>query len=406
MEQPIRVLIADDSAMMRRALEDLVGAQSDMEVIGTAVNGHEAVRRATELQPDVVLMDIHMPDMDGIQATWLVSSKVPHGGVVMVTSEERIDFLQKAMAAGAQGYVLKPFGDGAELLATVRDVSHRQADRRVRLGAGSTGRPPGQAPPKIGRRIAVFGAKGGVGKTTLAVSLGIGLHQQTNGSVVLFDADFLFGDAAVHLDLPTQRSMLDLVPYIDALDSALIDQVIAKHSSGIHLLPRPARPEQADVINAEHVRAVLSTLATMYDYVVIDTQPSYDERMLAVLDLADVYVIVLAPDLGPLRNTRHFLDVARSLGYPEERMCFVLNRGNSLAGLTMDDICGVVGTRRVLSLPSAGVALSRSINDGEPLVIQDPRSPFSRAVNTVVELVRVLAAGTESPTQRLRTAVS
>src|ERR1700692_2031914 len=86
----IRVLVVDDSATMRETLELLIDSQ-----------------------PDIVLMDIHMPDLDGIQATWLVSSSAPHGAVIMVTSEERIDYLQKSMSAGAQGYVLKPFGTGA-----------------------------------------------------------------------------------------------------------------------------------------------------------------------------------------------------------------------------------------------------------------------------------------------------
>src|SRR5258707_4951168 len=110
----------------------LIESQSDMELVGSAASGHEAVRRAAELQPDIVLMDIHMPDMDGIQATWLVSSKVPNGAVIMVTSEERIDFLQKAMSAGAQGYVLKPFGTGEQLLPAVRDAFRRVQGRPFR----------------------------------------------------------------------------------------------------------------------------------------------------------------------------------------------------------------------------------------------------------------------------------
>src|SRR5438128_2789120 len=121
-EPRIRVLIVDDSATIRRALSMVIESQGDMEVVDTASTGQEAVRRATELQPDITLMDVHMPDMDGIQATWLVSSKVPNGAVIMVTSEERIDFIQKAMSAGAQGYVLKPFGDGTELLQAIRDA--------------------------------------------------------------------------------------------------------------------------------------------------------------------------------------------------------------------------------------------------------------------------------------------
>jgi YesN/AraC family two-component response regulator len=112
-------------------LSQLIAKQTDMEVVDTAATGHDAVRRAAELQPDIVLMDIHMPDMDGIQATWLVSSKVPRGGVIMVTSEERIDFLQKAMTAGAQGYVLKP-------LETARRCSCRSAKRTRECMADSS----------------------------------------------------------------------------------------------------------------------------------------------------------------------------------------------------------------------------------------------------------------------------
>src|SRR5947209_17624301 len=95
-----------------------------MDLVGTAASGQEAVRRAAELQPDIVLMDIHMPDLDGIQATWLVSSRAPHGAVIMVTSEERIDFLQKAMSAGAQGYALKPFDICTQLFTPISNV-HR-----------------------------------------------------------------------------------------------------------------------------------------------------------------------------------------------------------------------------------------------------------------------------------------
>src|ERR1700730_16492096 len=131
------MLAVDDSATIREMLALLIAAQADMELVGTAASGHEAVRRAAELQPDIVLMDIHMPDLDGIQATWLVSRRAPHRAGIMVTSEERIDFLQKAMSAGAQGYVLKPFGRGIELFQAIRDVHGRSSAKRMPVGGGT-----------------------------------------------------------------------------------------------------------------------------------------------------------------------------------------------------------------------------------------------------------------------------
>ncbi|HEY0580763.1 MAG TPA: response regulator, partial [Chloroflexota bacterium] len=244
------MLAVDDSATIRETLGLLIDAQPDMELVGSAASGQEAVRRAAELQPDIVLMDIHMPDLDGIQATWLVSSRAPHGAVIMVTSEERIDFLQKAMSAGAQGYVLKPFGSGGQLFQTIREVHGRSSARRMQVVGGAPLDPALR--PRIGKRIVVLGTKGGVGTTTVAVNVALALREQTHAAVALFDADFLFGDTTIHLDLQPQRTVLDLVPHTDALDARLIDQVMVKHRNGLHVLARPTNPEQAEVLTADH----------------------------------------------------------------------------------------------------------------------------------------------------------
>jgi pilus assembly protein CpaE len=242
----IRVLIVDDSDMIRHAPSHIISAQPDMQVVNTASTGNEAVRRAAEHQPDITLMDIHMPDIDGIQATWLVSNNVPNGAVIMVTSEERIDFIQKAMSAGAQGYVLKPFGDGAQLLETMREAHARTQARRLQHGTAAPSAGP-SSPPKLGQRIVVFGTKGGVGKTTVAVGLALALRQQTQESVLLFDADFAFGDANIHLDIAANHTVTDLVPHMDALDSRLLDRVTLQHGSGsgsCRQHPGPSRPRR------------------------------------------------------------------------------------------------------------------------------------------------------------------
>jgi pilus assembly protein CpaE len=386
--QPIRVLAVDDSATIRETLSLLIEAQPDMELVGTAASGNEAVRRAAELQPDIVLMDIHMPDLDGIQAAWLVSSRAPHGAVIMVTSEERIDFLQKAMTAGAQGYVLKPFGNGAQLFQTIREVHGRSAARRIQVVGG--GAPDGAFRPRIGKRVVVFGTKGGVGATTVAISVALQLKEAvgSRASVSLVDADFLAGDAPIHLDLAPQRTILDLVPHIDALDARLVEQVMATHRTGLHVLARPTNPEQGEVLSAEHVRTILSSLAAMYDHVVIDTTLTYDDRMLAVLDVADLYLVTLTPHLGTLRSARHFMEVARKLGYPDDRMVFVLNRASHLAGLVLDDIAGVLGTRRIVQIPTGGPEVTQAVSEGKPLVLHQGRSPVARALQALAEQVR------------------
>src|SRR5579871_5687457 len=157
MTEKIRILAADDSEVMLRILGVLIASQEDMVLVGTAANGHDAVRLASELQPNVVLMDLNMPDLDGIQATWLVFSKVPHGGVIIVTSEEGVEHIQQAMAAGAQGYIVKPFGDGATLLKTIRDVHARVQARRMQLVPGPDASAATLSRSGRGKRLVVVG---------------------------------------------------------------------------------------------------------------------------------------------------------------------------------------------------------------------------------------------------------
>jgi pilus assembly protein CpaE len=190
------------------------------------------------------------------------------------------------------------------------------------------------------------------------------------------------------MDLRAERTSLDLVPHIDALDTGLIDQVMTKHRGGLHVLARPPNPEQAEVLTAEHVRSVLGSLAQMYDDVVIDTVLTYDDRMLAVLDLADLYVVTVTPHLGTLRSARHFLQVARTLGYPDDRMHFVLNRSSNLAGLKADDIGSLLGTRTFTHIPTGGPEVTQAVNEGRPLVLHQPKSPVGRALHALADQVR------------------
>jgi pilus assembly protein CpaE len=98
--------------------------------------------------------------------------------------------------------------------------------------------------------------------------------------------------------------------------------------------------------------------------------------------------VVLTPHLGTLRSARHFLDVARKLGYPDDRMIFVLNRASHLAGLVLDDIGGVLGSRRIIQVPTGGPEVTQAVNEGKPLVLHQARSPVARALQGLAEQVR------------------
>jgi len=330
-------------------------------------------------------MDIHLPDIDGVHATWLIASKNPNSSVIMVSSEERAEYMQRAMVAGAQGYVLKPIRDGEEIASTIRTVRQRFQERRALLSHPGGTVTAAAAPPRLGRRAAIFSAKGGQGKTMIAVNLALTLRTMTEKRVTLVDADLRFGDANVLLDMPFGHSVVDLLPHIDQLDSNLLEQVLVKHSSGLEVLMRPERPELAETITAHHIEQLLTVMPRLFDYVVVDCELSYDEKLLAVLDRADYILLVLTPDLGVVRNTKHFLQLAETLGYPRRKIDFIINRANSNVGLSPADVERVLGQGHYFRLDSYGRQLTTSLNLGQPVALANPRSDFARVIREIAD---------------------
>ncbi len=121
-ENGIQVLIVDDSEPFRQGLRSLLGATPDMALAGEAGTGREAIRLAERLQPDVILMDLHMPDVNGIEATREIVRTSPHIAILVLTMVDDDDSLFAAMQAGARGYLLKG-GAKSEMLRAIRDVA-------------------------------------------------------------------------------------------------------------------------------------------------------------------------------------------------------------------------------------------------------------------------------------------
>lgn len=126
MTEPVRVLIADDHSLFREGLMAILSTAEDIEVAGEAADGEEAISKATSLHPDVILMDIMMPGMNGIEATKRILKSSPSTGIIILTMLEDDDSVFAAMCAGARGYVLKG-ADRAEVLKTVGAVAAGEA---------------------------------------------------------------------------------------------------------------------------------------------------------------------------------------------------------------------------------------------------------------------------------------
>ena len=178
MADQIRVLIVDDIPETRDHLTKLLGFESDIDVVGAAGSGEEALRVAVELNPDIVLMDINMPDMDGITTTERLASAAPAAAVVMMSVQGEADYLRRSMLAGAREFLVKPFSSD-ELTSAIRQVYTRERDKHSRMAplvaapVAPNSVDSGNSSGEPGLVIAVFSPKGGVGKTTVAVNLAV-----------------------------------------------------------------------------------------------------------------------------------------------------------------------------------------------------------------------------------------
>src|SRR5262245_16855895 len=174
--QKIGVVIVDDIAETRENIKKLLQFEADIEVIGTAKTGREAVTLTREKRPNVVIMDINMPDMDGITATEQITKEVPSAQIVILSVQNDADYLRRAMMAGARDFLTKP-PSGDELISTIRRAYEISKSRVITMpspgAAGATGH---AVASQEGKLITVYSAKGGVGCTTLATNLAFALH--------------------------------------------------------------------------------------------------------------------------------------------------------------------------------------------------------------------------------------
>jgi pilus assembly protein CpaE len=390
MADQIRVLIVDDIPETRDHLSKLLGFEGDIEVVGAAASGSEAIAMAISLLPDVVLMDINMPDMDGIAATEQLSSRVPTAAVVMMSVQGEADYLRRSMLAGAREFLVKPFSSD-ELTASIRQVHAREREKQSRMvlapvGPGSgngaaVDRDPGQI-------VAIFSPKGGVGRTTVAVNLAVAAATELGKKVVLVDGSFQFGDVGVLLNLnPKNKSIADLVPELEAGEPESIDTFVINHSAGIRVLLAPPTPEMAELITPTGIRRVLDTLRGQHDLVIVDCTSWFNETTLAILDTADMILTMLSLEITSIKNMRLFLEVADQLGYEQGKVRLVLNRADSTLGIRVTDVEHSIGRKVDHTIVSDGRSVVYALNRGVPFFLSNREAQVSQDVLRLAQAV-------------------
>ena len=396
--EKIRILIVDDIADTRENLAKLIGFEPDMEVAATAGGGQEAVNLAKQHRPHVILMDINMPDMDGITATEIISNTVPESPIIMMSVQGEQDYLRRSMLAGAREFLVKPFS-ADELINSIRHVHELEKVRRARYapvapaapaGGPAVGAPSGRDNGKI---ITFFSPKGGVGRTTIATNLAVALHQITSKPVVLVDGSLPFGDIAVILNMsPKAKTIADLIGSFETADSDVVESILVQHSTGIKVMLAPPTPESTELITGAHIKHVLELLRERYAYIVVDTWPSFQEQVITMLDVADVILTLMTLEITSLKNVRVFMEVVEKLGYDEAKVQLVANRNDSSGGIKASDVEASLGRKIPHTIVSDGRTLVLAVNRGVPFVISHRDSQVAKDIFALAQKIAVTEA--------------
>lgn len=416
-QQNIRVMLVDDIADTRENMKKLLYFEDDIEVVGTAGTGEEGIQLAKQIRPDVVIMDINMPGIDGITAAEILTREVPGIQIIMMSVQGEADYLKRSMLAGAREFLIKP-PTAEQIITSIRRVYSLSQAQRAQyatpppvaapslvqpqtLPQGAHPSQTAQASGKRGEVFALFGAKGGVGASSICVNLAIALQeQQPNARIAIVDGNTEFGDLSVLLNLNVSRSIIDLIA-VEELDAQYINDVMIPHASGIKVIPG-SPPTEAELVTNEQVKRVIEALRRQFDYVFFDTRTTFTEPILTILDNADTIVLVTTADIPSIRNARLFFEVTDQLDYSKDKITLVLNKYDQQGTVSAQAIQASIKHPIRGELPRDDRLVNASIQQGLPYVMSHPRSPLSLALINLARVTSGMAVMKNQPEPEIR----
>lgn len=371
---PIKVFItgaANGLAEVREGLAD----HPEVELVGTAADPTKVGSKLAESGAQVVLHGTtatdHVPT-DEIEAIRGITA----APIVLVTSASANAILSQALAAGIFDVVLLPqLTDG--IVFTIKKAHSLAAGR-------PTGPSSKESRGLEGKTVTLFSPKGGSGKTVLACNLAATFARHQKRKTLLLDLDLQFGDVAIMMGIEPEKTIYDLVMARRELDPDALAGYVTVHQSGVHVLPAPMRPEDAELVTEERLAHLFAVAKETYDVTIVDTPPFFHGPVLSTLDRTDQLLLVGSMDVPAVKNIKLTMQTLDLLHYPKERRHLLLNKSGSKVGLKSSEVERALDFKVEFEVPvEREVAVS--VNRGVPLVLSSPRSGVSKALADIAD---------------------
>lgn len=382
MSQKIRVMIADDIKETRKNIITLLDFEPRIEVIGEAANGEEAIELSEKLKPDVILMDINMPVMDGLKATEKISEQFPDIIVIIMSVQGEREYLKKAMYCGAKEYLVKPFSLDTLIDTIIKTYDKEQNRKKYIVDTKSENN--NERKTKV---VTIFSTKGGVGKTTIAINTAIGIAGRTNEKVAVIDLDLQFGDVSVMLNITPTRTIVNLIDEIGHLDKDILKEYMIEYMKGVDILAAPLKPEYAEYITSNHIERIIEVLKEDYQYIIFDSVSNFSDITLTALDNSDQILFISTMNLATIKNVKLGLDIMNSLHYHDEKVKIVLNKISKHFGIKLSDVEDVLGKPVSVCIPEDNKTVIPSVNKGYPFMRARSDTKISKSIKKLTELI-------------------
>lgn len=321
----------------------------------------------------LVIIEMRPQDKDNIFAfVEGVKKKYPLTSIFMTCEEKDPDLILEAMHAGVDEYLVKPFRKD-DLARAIEKVSRRVIVRRPAPGAEEA----------EGKIIAVLGSKGGYGKTTVAVNLAASMAENKDRPVMIVDLDLEGGDVSTFLNIRPSYTIADVARNVGRIDANYLKGVMNRHESGVYVLAEPKSIAEVDEITPPKIKEILNLLKGMGGYVIVDGGYSFDERYLAVMDMADMIILVGVLTVPAIHNIQKSLGVFRDLGYGKDKVKLLINRHGSNEDIKVDYAEDTLNYPATWLVPNDYHTVVTSINRGIPISTIAPRSHINKSFEEI-----------------------
>ena len=226
--------------------------------------------------------------------------------------------------------------------------------------------------------VACYSPKGGSGKTTLAVNLAYALTS-LNKKVALIDLSLQFGEVGVYLDIPKGDTIADMVEE-QSFELSTVKSYLIRHQSGIQVMLSSSSPEYAELIRPEHVDAILSSLRTEFDYILVDMGVSIGDCAIAALETADTILLIVTEDIAALHDAKRSIKVLEALNQ-QDKIKLVVNK-DGISTITVKNIATLLEHSPSLIIPYDLKSAMLAVNRGIPMLSCAPNSKASKEIAT------------------------